>query len=249
MEFNDLLQRKKIDPKTVLVLRHSPKEPELFRVMHWLITDRPSTFNAYQQTQTPRVEKQMSRAKFVAAFFGHDLDKAAFVGLYEMKGNHLVTQTQLQKNPAHRELLKYAHDDSGPKRLWFDLVRTDFYADWQGKLIIRWPTPALVLSRWADKNAFKVDSIRDESVFASELANWRELVFFWNDLQLIPQRWKDELSRWRGVYFIWDSKDRKGYVGSATGKEGLYGRWRRCSYGGLVCWALAIVEGLPLVQR
>ena len=71
MEFNDLLQRSGIDPKKVpvLVLRHSPKEPELFRVMPWLITDRPATFNAYQQTQTPRVEKQMSQAKFVAALF------------------------------------------------------------------------------------------------------------------------------------------------------------------------------------
>ena len=228
MEFNDLLQRSGIDPKKVpvLVLRHSPKEPELFRVMPWLITDRPATFNAYQQTQTPRVEKQMSRAKFVAAFFGHELDKAAFVGLYEMKKNQWVTQAQLQKKSAHRELLKYAHDDSGPKRLWFDLVRTgSFYSDWQGKLIIRWPNPALVWSRWADKNTFMVDAILDESVFSSELASWRELVFSWNDLHLIPQRWKDVLSRWRGVYFIWDSRDRKGYVGSATGKEGLYGRW------------------------
>ena len=35
MEFNDLLQRSGIDPKKapVLVLRHSPKEHELFRVM------------------------------------------------------------------------------------------------------------------------------------------------------------------------------------------------------------------------
>jgi hypothetical protein len=68
MEFNDLLKVKQIDPATVLVFRHSPKEESLFKVMPWFITEKPQTFNAYQQTQTPRVEKQMERAKFVAVF-------------------------------------------------------------------------------------------------------------------------------------------------------------------------------------
>lgn len=88
MELNDLLEREKIDLASVLVFRHSPKEDALFKVMPWFITEKPQVFNAYQQTQTPRVEKQLSRAKYVAAFFGHESDKAAFVGLYEKKGVH-----------------------------------------------------------------------------------------------------------------------------------------------------------------
>jgi hypothetical protein len=225
MELNDLLKRENIDPSTVLVFRHSPKEEALFKVMPWFITEKPQVFNAYQQTQTPRVEKQLSRARYAAAFFGHESDKAAFVGLYEKKGESLISADQLRRKPEHRELLKYAHDDSGPERLWFDLVPTNIYAQWKGRLIIQWPRPALVWSRWADKNQFLVDAILHESVFSGALPHWREMVFSWSDLHEIPQRWIDVLSRWRGVYYIWDSRDRRGYVGSATGEQGLYQRW------------------------
>jgi len=194
-------------------------------VMPWLITERPHVFNAYQQTQTPRVEKQLGRAQYVAAFFGHKADKAAFIGLYEKKGASTVTADQLRRKAEHRELLKYAHDDSGPERLWFDLVLTDIYAHWKGRLIIQWPKPARVWSRWANKNQFVVDAVLDESVFSGALPHWREMVFSWSDLHVIPQRWIDVISRWRGVYFIWDSRDRRGYVGSATGAAGFYQRW------------------------
>ena len=225
MELNDLLRRENIDPSTVLVFRHSPKEEALFKVMPWFITEKPDVFNAYQQTQTPRVEKQLSRAKYVAAFFGHESDKAAFVGLYEKTGQKTITAEQLRRKPEHRELLTYAHDDSAPERLWFDLELTETYSQWKGRLVIEWPRPALVWSRWASQNEFTIDAILPESVFSGALPNWREMVFSWSDLHVIPQRWIDVLSRWRGVYYIWDSRDRRGYVGSATGEQGLYQRW------------------------
>ena len=225
MGFNDLLKRHEIDPESVLVLRYHPKEKELLKVMPWLITEKPTRFNAYQQTQSLRGEKQMSRSQFVASFFGHTLDKAAFVGLYERKGQSLVTRKQLHRKPAHRDLLKYAHDDSAPKRLWFNLKPTDFLSDWQGKLIIRWPRPAIVFARWAHQNEFLVDSILEESVFQSQLDDWRALVFSWDELHLIPKHWKDMLSLWHGIYYIWDGKDGKGYVGAAYGKRRIYGRW------------------------
>jgi hypothetical protein len=40
-----------------------------------------------------------------------------------------------------------------PRRtiLWFDLVLTDFYAEWKGKLIVRWPPLDKNWHRWAHK--------------------------------------------------------------------------------------------------
>jgi hypothetical protein len=267
MEFNDLLKVKQIDPATVLVFRHSPKEEALFKVMPWFITEKPQTFNAYQQTQTPRVEKQMERAKFVAAFFGHESDKAAFIGLYVKKGQEWISASQLRRKPEHCKLLKYAINDSGPKRLWFDLELTDFYADWKGKLIIRWPRPALVWSRWANMNQFPVDGILEELVFARRLSEWRERVFSWDELELIPTRWKDAHSSWHGVYYIWDGADQKGYVGSARGAEGIYDRWANYAKSGdggnkllklrkpdqfrfsILEWTPPDVEGSELLRR
>jgi hypothetical protein len=61
VEFNDLLGKEGIDPKTVLVLRHRPRERELRKVLPWLAAERPDTYNAYQQQQSPSVETAMVR--------------------------------------------------------------------------------------------------------------------------------------------------------------------------------------------
>ena len=56
MEFNDLLGKEGIDPKTVLVLRHRPKQREFRKVLPWLAAERPDIYNAYQQQQSLSVE-------------------------------------------------------------------------------------------------------------------------------------------------------------------------------------------------
>src|SRR5207249_1052408 len=47
----------------------------------------------------------------------------------------------------------------------------------------------------------------------------------WEELAVLPTRWKVVLAQWRGIYYIFDSSDGKGYVGSAYGEDNLLGRW------------------------
>lgn len=56
MNLNDLLVREGIDPQSVVVLRHRPHEPELYKVLPWLAAEKPDVFNAYQQTQGERLQ-------------------------------------------------------------------------------------------------------------------------------------------------------------------------------------------------
>ena len=67
-----LLTGKGIDPRGVLVLRHPPTEPRLNEVMPWLAAEKPDVFNAYQQTQGEKLERSMTRAKYVASFLGRE---------------------------------------------------------------------------------------------------------------------------------------------------------------------------------
>ena len=89
---NDLLIRENVRPEQVLILRHRPTEPRLNKVLPWLAAEKHETFNAYQQTQSERVEAIMSRAKFVASFIGHEPGKALFVGLYTMNGRPIISR-------------------------------------------------------------------------------------------------------------------------------------------------------------
>jgi hypothetical protein len=59
-----------------------------------------------------------------------------------------------------------------------------------------------------------------------------ELDFTWNQLSVLPKRWKTKLSEWRRIYYIFDRSDGEGCVGSAYGSEDLLGRWRNYANSG-----------------
>ena len=71
-----------------------------------------------------------------------------------------------------------------PSVLWFDLIITEFYKKWQGKLIIDWPPPARDWARFASaKNAkFSITAILEDSVFHEAMPPWNELVVSRNSI-------------------------------------------------------------------
>lgn len=104
MLLNDLLVGKGIDPTQVLVFRHQPREPKLRKVLPWLAAEKPDVFNAYQQTQVPRVEKAMLTARYVASFIGRSGGQASYIGLYKIGASRPLTREEYWCVPATREL-------------------------------------------------------------------------------------------------------------------------------------------------
>jgi len=236
VNLNDLLKGKGVDPKRVLVLRHRPREPELNRVLPWLAAEKPHLFNAYQQTQGTRVERAMQALVgngYVASFIGEEPGKATFVGLYSIVASRPLTYDQFWQMDEYKELEKQGMKgweskySALPSVLWFDLVlHDDFYADWKGKLIVKWPPPEIVWMRRADRNEnMEIIAVREESGFDAEPPKWDEIDFTWEQLRILPARLRSQLNEWRVIYFIFDTLDRKGYVGSAYGESNLLGRW------------------------
>ena len=183
MEFNDLLGD--IDPNDVIVFRHRPKEPKLRKILPWLVEEKPDIFNAYQQTQGPKVEKAMLQAKYVASFIGHKAGKAIFVGLFKNNGHKPLSYNQQWRTPALVELkTKYGTsgmDDKDKSCLWFDLVCLDFLAGWKGKLIVNWPGKELSWWRWANRNKFEILAITEDSTFDRKMPKWNQMNLNWNE--------------------------------------------------------------------
>jgi hypothetical protein len=236
MLLNDLLLAKRIDPKKVIVMRHRPTEVALRKALPWMAAENPKLFNAYQQTQTRSAERALAKAEYLAAFIGHEAGKAVFAGLYKVRQTRTITATEYRRTYA--DLRKLGHmGQARSSMLWFDLKLVDFYAEWRGKLIVKWPKPERAWFRWADKknNSMEVDAILSESVFVRSIADWTNLVLTWDELKLIPSSFREKLKEWRGVYLIFDVARMKFYVGSAYGRENIYGRWMnysRQSHGG-----------------
>ena len=220
--FNDLLAKAEIDPRDVIILRHRPTEPALNKILPALAAEQPDLFNAYQQTQSPALERAMLGVRYLASFIGREPGKALFVGLYAIGPSTAVTKQQCWKKPAYRRLLDlgmrgFEPDVQRKTLLWFDLTSTDFCADWKGKLVIGWPPPERSWWRRAHKGSFPILAIHDESALVGAMPDWQDLALTWAELAAIPQSWRAAMSQWRGIYHIIDTSDGKAYVGSASG--------------------------------
>ncbi len=234
MNLTDLLLKQKIDPQHVLVLRHRPVEAGLNKMFLEIAAEKPNVFNAYQQTQGIQVERAMQRAQYVASFIGHEPGRAVFIGLYTVQGYKPITFDEYWQIPENNELRSFGHKGftkekaaKRPYTLWFNLTQTDFYSRWKGKLIIKWPPLDKNWYRWAHKpkNEMPIEAILEESALVATMPEWDMLELRWDEIKTLPKRWKMKLSEWRGIYYIFDTSDRKGYVGSAYGKDNIYGRW------------------------
>ena len=227
MDFKDLLIKQKFDLEKVMVMRHSPTEPELRKVLPWLAVDKPEVFNAYQQCQTPSAEKALAKADFVASFIGHS-DKAIWVGLYRRGNSRPINAAQLWDIPAIQELKPFGitgtrGSSSSPNGSTSNCSPSAKIG--KARLVVKWP-PGMLWWRWAKSNDFIVHAIHEDSVFDKKMPSWDQLSLTWADLKVLPNRWQAELSHWRVVYFIFDRTDGKGYVGSASGNENLLQRWQ-----------------------
>jgi hypothetical protein len=234
LEFNDLLLKAGLDPEGVVVFRHKPRpeETRLRKVFSWLAAEHPDLFNAYQQTQSPRVEKMLLTASHVAAFIGDEPGRALFVGLYRVGASKPLSFEAFWAKPQHIALRDYDFQgftaDEHQKRdamLWFELEPLPTLAGWSGKLSIEWTGQEINWCRWADGSRFPIRSIAEESRLVAKAPDWRELVISWPELQTLPQSWREDFRRWRGVYLIFDQSDRRYYVGSAYGADNILGRW------------------------
>lgn len=193
-----------------------------------MAVDRPDLYNAYQQTQTAPVQAAMLKASYVASFVGHSAGKAFFVGLYRNAGHRPLSFRQYWEVPAHKELKKYdmiGYQGGRDPILWFELELLDFYAEWAGKLVVDWPGMDRSWWRWAERNTIQVRAILEEDLLNPEMPPWTQVSLTWQELGLLPGKWKEALRQWRGIYLIFDESDGKGYVGSACGRDNLLGRW------------------------
>jgi hypothetical protein len=224
MDLKDLLTKQGLDLNKVMVMRHRPTEPGMRRVLPWLAGERPEVFNAYQQTQHPDAEKALKRADVVASFIAQEGDKAVFVGLYRRKTWRPVTAEQFWAIPAVAEMKPFRLGGLERREtcMWFELELTDIYSEWKGRLVVKWP-PGRLWWRWAKSNSFPIHAIHEESLFDTE--PWDRLTLTWEELPMLPSKFKATLRQWRGIYYIFDVKLGKGYVGSASGEENILGPW------------------------
>jgi hypothetical protein len=199
----------------------------------WVANFPPESMANFPRNTHAKLEKVMESmigSGYVASFIGHEPGKALFIGLYSIGKAKPLMLKQYYQVPAYVEMKKFgmqdlSGDDKRQTILWFNLELTKLYVSWKGKLVVGWPPPERSWWRRAHRNNIPILSILEESVLDAAMPDWEAINLSWEEIGLLPIRWRSALSQWRGIYYIFDTSDGKGYVGAAYGEANIYGRW------------------------
>jgi hypothetical protein len=159
MEFNELLAKRGVDPKQVLIMRHAPRHArKLYDALPRLAAEQPVIFNAYQQSQMEKEEGMLKRASYLASFVWSKPGEADFVGLYSVRGYSSIKRDEFNLKPGIKELRALGMEEDGDRWpvLWFDLGPMKEFQDLKFKLSVKWEGGEKAWCRWAARNKFRI---------------------------------------------------------------------------------------------
>jgi hypothetical protein len=178
----------------------------------------------YQATQgKPRFRK----CEQIVVFIATAKTKARFHAVYNVGREHDDGKLRPPKG-FPRELSDYNY--------YYDLERQPGYERLENRIVVEWGTNAISWHQWYNQ---KGKEPKDKEVFellpdGQTLAPFRDyLDFTLTHLELkqlyaeenANREWRSRLAAVAGVYLILATETGKQYVGSASGANGIWGRW------------------------
>lgn len=218
MNFNTLLLEAGISPEDVCLLRHKDTDSKCRMSLYELWRTERAQFELYQSIQK---DQPLFKSNYWASFVvGHD-GETLFVGLYRRTG--------------HSEQLKFAipypHKEGSAEpevdykyALEYD-PRLDLY---EGRLVIDWGSAKLSWCQYAQQRHSKPKQVIElrRAITEPEFPGYINLIEPLSRLAVMPSGWKSRLSQVKGIYLLTCPRTNEKYVGSATGLDGFWGRWK-----------------------
>lgn len=211
----DLLQINGIDPKDVLLIRHSLAYSD-FRECYEIF------LHEYTQIQ-PVKAKALSEHKYWMVFVSSGKTHALFHAMYAYKGKQPLSEHKRIPDFPRQEM--YDEENNAV----YLLEETDLFSDMKKRLTIDWGKGAI---NWYNKGIHKkpIVSIQTASFkrfpgYDKLLMPHDELAAMVNDITGEYQEYKTALSAIKGVYLILNTATGEQYIGSASGDDGILGRW------------------------
>lgn len=218
--FLDLLIAQGIDPgaQQITLMRHADKRYPLAKYIG------TRALNLYQAVQPRR----MPEGSLVASFFGHRPGHGLLLGIWRVQAvipaGDAVRQglTAGSFEPLHEEWTGYFHD----------LHETEFLAEHRLKLEITWLGKELAWRRIlhpaeaASSKAPYPVSMRTECAVPFAGLAGASLVMSELRIALQDAAWQQGLLGINAIYLLTDERSGAHYIGSASGRQGLFSRWR-----------------------
>ena len=209
--FNMILKAEGIDLAAVRLARHHDTRPECKITPYGLWRRDPALLEQYQNIQG---KDRFPIGKLVASFVRTPSDKTLFVGLYTTTGKGVTDASDIDPTSGLPR----------PGIVRYSMNLDDRLKEMQGRLVVDWGKSYRSWVQLAGKNDKRViELLRDpeDESFPGYFAFRCRL----SELADLPVAWKAQLRAAKGVYVLTSAITREHYVGSATGKDGFFGRW------------------------
>ncbi|UII55678.1 GIY-YIG nuclease family protein [Cytobacillus spongiae] len=183
--------------------------------------------NYYQKHQETPVFHDCS---YVISFIGLPSNQARLLGVYKVLGYKATKEWDIPDTFIYRNSFK----DSN---YIYDLEEVDLFKDLKERVVINWGKGAINWAQWLKDEPGKDKEIIEilPKGYVKHFPGFDELIITFNELKdimdnpIANKEWHLMLSSVSGIYLIVDQRTGQQYVGSASGKEGILGRWKNYS--------------------
>jgi len=215
MTLYDIIKMYGFIPEDFRFVRHGYAEINPLEVFK----DNPRLFDAYQSFQRKR---KFGNAKYIASFAPHHGTQGLFLGVWEIK-REVAALTGPKKK---LKLVEHFGWTLG-KVSYYEMSPVEDFYDLSERLIIEWGGSTVTWVQKKDKEVLSILQpayVREFKSYERTILNRNELVKMVNN-PTNNATWYNALRSVNGIYCITDTSNGKLYVGSAYGKNGLWGRW------------------------
>ncbi|MFE4029482.1 GIY-YIG nuclease family protein [Priestia sp. YIM B13551] len=185
-------------------------------------------FNLYQSYQEKNVFKDCD---YLVSCLGIENNQALFIGVYEVGD-----VTKVEGLPDHLDI-PYRGKAKVHSKYKYELKKLNGFEDLEGRLVIKWQNIAQAWCMKIDTNEKEVVQLLPKG-YIRDFPGYLEINLPFVELQGVINDptansvWHRMLSSVGGVYLIVDTYNGLQYVGSASGKEGILGRWKEYAKNG-----------------
>lgn len=217
MLLSDIIKTIGLNPETMRIVRHRVSSREYIKDLIF-----SGDFDLYQASQQKDILRNCTH--FVSCLDWSD-SKAVFWGIYEVKGEKPLHKLDSKLAVVEREE-EWAKID--PPYYFYDIEKLQVLDELKNRLIINWNNPRAWYQTKLNQEVFEILP----PGYFGPFPGYQDVILSFDELKTIIDNpdsnpdWYTMLSKVFGIYLILDKDTGKQYVGSASGKEGLWGRWR-----------------------
>lgn len=213
---SDIIARTGIDPKKIMLIRHSVNDKYFKRCMDM------NMIKEYTRHQRANFAKG---AEYWMIFLSGKSTTAKFYACYKVNGEGIkATQDMCLAGFPFPEW--YEKEDE----YLYSLEEVDIMSDLKNRLVIEWGKAATAWYQWGTNEkevlSIQVSDKKEFHGFDTLRLSFDELEDIVNDDTTRYENWHAAMSSVYAIYLIADKIDGQLYVGSAYNGEGLLGRWR-----------------------